>query len=257
VLNLGKSEVKAYWDKVPCGTRNIKYLEGTFEYFNAVSRNRYKVEPFIEGFAEFDKWDGKKILEVGCGAGSDLIRFAQCDAIVTGIDLSTKSVSLAKQRFSLYHLAGNIKEADAEQMPFEDNKFDMVYSNGVLHHTPDTNKAISEIYRVLKPNGEIRVMVYHKYSIVALQMYILFGILRLQLFQSIDSILYNHHESLGTKAYTVEQVRSMFSMFKNLEVKTVVSNHDIRYARNKYFPDYFKRLVPDRFGWYILVKGVK
>ena len=247
-----KLKVKEYWDKVPCGTGNIAELEGTLSYYEAISENRYWVEPFIPEFAEFDKWKDKNVLEVGCGTGSDLIEFARKGAIVTGIDLSTKSIELAKRRLEIYQYVGGVFEADAESLPFEDNTFDMVYSLGVLHHTPDTEKAISEIYRVLKPGGNVKVMLYHKYSLVSLQVKILYGLLK-----NIDRLMAEHMESVGTKVYTVGEVRHMFSMFDNLKIKTRVSKHDIRYQRHKYLPDIFLKVVPDRIGWHITIDGTK
>jgi ubiquinone/menaquinone biosynthesis C-methylase UbiE len=252
-----KKQIKDFWNTIPCGTGVTKNAQGTNEFYEDVSAYRKKRELFIPKYAEFEKWKGKKILEVGCGAGSDLIEFAKNGAVVSGIDLSNKSVELTIKRFELYGYKGVIKEADAENLPFDENTFDMVISNGVIHHTPDIVKAISEIYRIVKPDGEIRIMLYHKYSIVSLQMWIVYGLLKGKPFRSLDEIFYYHHESIGTKVYSAEDARELFSQFRDVEIKSVVSTHDVRYGRTRYLPNWTMKLVPDCLGWNLLVKGRK
>ena len=133
----GKESVRRYWDGSPCGTDGITYPEGSLEYFKAVADNRYKLEPFIAEYAQFDRWAGNEILEVGCGAGTDLLRFAQAGAHVVGIDLSPRSASLAKSRLKAYNCQGETMVSDAENLPLKSNKIDLTYSWGVLHHTPN------------------------------------------------------------------------------------------------------------------------
>ncbi len=183
-IMVAKEAVKQYWDNEPCGTRDIPYPVGSLAYYEEIAEKRDKLEPFIAQYAQFDKWKGKKVLEVGCGVGSDLIRFAEAGAIVTGIDLSPRSVFLAQERLHLYKYNGVVIEADAENIPYKDDAFDFVYSMGVLHHTPNIEKAISEIYRVTKSGGKICAMLYHRNSIVALQMYLLFGLFALKPWRS-------------------------------------------------------------------------
>jgi ubiquinone/menaquinone biosynthesis C-methylase UbiE len=252
-----KKQIKEFWDKVPCGTGGILYPEGTKEYFEAVAQNRFKKEFWIADFVNFERWNGKNVLEIGCGAGSDLVKFAERGADITGIDLSTKSIELTLKRLEVYGLNGKAIEADTENLPFGDNTFDCVASIGVLHHTTDMAKAISEVRRVLKPNGEIRIMLYHKPSIVCLQMWVLFGLLKGNPFKNIDDIFYNNHESVGTKVLTVKETQELFKDFKDLDIKTIVTLHDIRYARNKYLPTWVMKLVPHSLGWNLLIKGKK
>lgn len=252
-----KELVKQYWDNVPCGTGGVTYPEGSLEYFEAITQNRERWEPYINDFAQFDKWAGKKVLEVGCGAGSDLIRFAKTGADVIGIDLSSKSVALAKTRLQVYKCDGEVLEADAENIPYKNNIFDRVWSFGVLHHTPNPERAINEIYRVTKFGGEICIMLYHKYSLVSLQMYLLFGLFKFRPFRSLKDIMANHHESLGTKVYSVFDAYKMFLMFKNLEIKTVITSYDLRYKRNKFLPLWVGKFIPHQLGWHIIIKGQK
>ncbi len=252
-----KELVRRYWDNEPCGTGGIGVPEGTPEYFRAITQKRDLWEYNISKYAEFNRWAGKKVLEVGCGVGSDLVRFAKAGAYVTGIDLSQKSVALAKERMALENCEGVVLEVDAEKIPYKDNTFDLVYSFGVLHHTPNIDKAINEIYRVTKSGGEICIMIYHKYSLVSLQMYLLFGLFALKPFRSLKDIMAIHHESVGTKVYSVAEVRQLFSTFKNLEISTVVTPYDLRYQRNKFLPLWVGKLIPHQLGWHIIVKGQK
>ncbi len=95
---------------------------------------------------------------------------------------------MAKSNLKLHDYAGDIRVTDSESLPFKDNYFDFIYSWGVIHHTPNTQKAIDEIYRVLKPSGEICVMLYNRKSLVSLQMYIVFGLLRFKPFAKLDDL---------------------------------------------------------------------
>lgn len=252
-----KEAVKQYWDNEPCGTRGVPYVVGSMAYYDTISERRDELDWYIPEYAQFDKWKGKKVLEVGCGVGSDLIRFAQDGAQVYGIDLSPKSVILAKGRLHLYKCVGTVVEGDAEHIPYQDNSFAFVYSWGVAHHTPNIEKAIKEIYRVTKSGGEICIMLYHRHSIVALQMWLLFGLLKGKPWRNISDILANHHESEGTKAYTIKEVRQLFSIFDNLRVDVRVSSYDIRYARDRYLPRWVARILPQGIGWNIIVRAGK
>jgi ubiquinone/menaquinone biosynthesis C-methylase UbiE len=252
-----KEAVKQYWDSEPCGTRGIPYPVGSLAYYETIAERRDRLVPFIAEYAQFEKWKGKNVLEVGCGVGSDLIKFAQAGAHVTGIDLSPKSVFLARERLRLYRCGGTVDEGDAEAMPYGDGVFDFSYCMGVLHHTPNIEKAIGEIYRVLKPGGSVCAMLYHKPSLVALQMYLAFGLFRLRPFRGIDDILANHHESVGTRAYTIKEAYQMFSAFRNVSVDTRITPYDLRYWRDRYLPLGIGRLLPQRFGWNLIVQGMK
>src|SRR5437762_13929233 len=113
---------------------------------------------------EFEKFRGARLLEVGCGMGTDLLQFARNGARCVGIDLTPRSVEITRHRFNLYGAEGDFMISDGEHLPFRDGSFDVVYSNGVLHHTPDTAGAICEVHRVLRPGGLARVMLYHRGS---------------------------------------------------------------------------------------------
>jgi len=114
---------------------------------------------------EFDRHRGEEVLEIGGGIGTDLAQFAKAGARVTDVDLSSGHLALARENFRLRRLEGTFIHHDAETLPFADNAFDLVYSNGVIHHTPHTERVVAEIHRVLKPGGLAIVMVYAENSL--------------------------------------------------------------------------------------------
>lgn len=122
--------------------------------------------PFANLF-EYDRYRGKRVLEVGCGMGCMSMNWARQGAIMTSVDLNPVSIAQTRRRFEVFNLQGDIQEADAERLPFADETFDHVYSWGVVHHTPNIRGAISEIYRVLKPGGRAGLMLYHRHSVLS------------------------------------------------------------------------------------------
>jgi len=219
-----KKDVRRYWNSQPCGTQFTKITPGSHNFFEEVTRFRYQTQPFMEELCKFKEFSGKKLLEIGCGLGTDLLQFAQNGALVTGVDLTENSVSLAKKRFELYGQQGEFMVSDAENLPFAENSFDVVYSFGVLHHTPNTQKSIDEVYRVLKPQGKIVIMLYHKHSIhtwLGAPLYFLYGLLKGKHYGKEDWIrIYDGVENPVGKAYTRSEIKKMFSRFKNISFKT-------------------------------------
>lgn len=159
-----KERVRAFWQAHPCGTKFSDAEMGTREFFERVEAHRYTKEWHIPVAAEFAGARGLRVLEIGCGLGTDGAQFAEAGANYTGIDLTNAAIELARKRFELSDLPGEFLVADAENLDFADDSFDLVYSHGVLHHTPDTALAVREIYRVLKPGGRAIVMLYHRGS---------------------------------------------------------------------------------------------
>ena len=158
--------VKEYWDRRPCNVRHSRKEVGTEEYFNEVEARKYFVEPHIPGFAEFAKWNGAKVLEVGCGLGTDAVNFARAGADYTGVDLSEASVALARRRFEVFGLSGTIQWCNGELLAesFAPHSFDLVYSFGVIHHTPRPREVFQQIAKVIKPAGTLKCMLYAKNS---------------------------------------------------------------------------------------------
>ncbi len=159
-----KERVRAFWQANPCGVKFADAAPGTRRFYELVEEHRYTKEWHIPAAADFAGSSGLKVLEIGCGLGTDGARFASAGANYTGVDLTDAAVELARTRFELFNLRGDFRTADAENLDFEDNSFDIVYSHGVLHHTPDTARAINEIHRVLRPGGRAVVMLYHRDS---------------------------------------------------------------------------------------------
>ena len=159
-----KQRVRAFWQAHPCGTKFSDAEIGTPEFFASLEAHRYRKEWHIPIAANFAATRGLKVLEIGCGMGTDGAQFAKAGADYTGVDLTEAAIELARKRFALSHLNGEFRVSDAENLDFDDESFDLVYSHGVLHHTPDIAAAVSEIHRVLKPRGQAIVMLYHRGS---------------------------------------------------------------------------------------------
>jgi len=159
-----KERVREFWQAHPCGSKFSDAEPGTREFFNRVERHRYEKEWHIPLAAEFASAKGLRVLEIGCGVGTDGLQFARAGAIYTGVDLTEAAIDLARSNFESAGLRGEFRVADAESLDFPDETFDVVYSHGVLHHTPDINAAVSEVYRVLKSGGRAIVMLYHRGS---------------------------------------------------------------------------------------------
>jgi 2-polyprenyl-3-methyl-5-hydroxy-6-metoxy-1,4-benzoquinol methylase len=164
--NVMIERVQAFWDARPCNIRHSPQEVGSRAYFDEVETRKYFVEPHIPAFVEFEKWKDKKVLEVGCGIGTDTISFARAGAKVTAIDYSEKSLDIARKRASVYGLKIDFYKANAEELskvvPVEDH--DLVYSFGVIHHTPRPQRAVSEICKYMGPQSVFKMMVYNRYS---------------------------------------------------------------------------------------------
>ena len=159
-----KERVRAFWQANPCGVKFADAVPGTRHFYELVEAHRYTKEWHIPIAADFRSSRGLKVLEIGCGLGTDGAQFADAGADYTGVDLTEAAVDLARKRFELFDLPGKLQTADAENLAFEDESFDLVYSHGVLHHTPEIGKAVREIHRILRPGGRAVVMLYHRGS---------------------------------------------------------------------------------------------
>ena len=159
-----KERVRAFWQAHPCGTKFADAEPGSAKFYELVEAHRYTKEWHIPAAANFAGTNGLKVLEIGCGLGTDGAQFAAVGAEYTGVDLTEAAVELARQRFAISGLKGTFKIADAENLEFDSDTFDLVYSHGVLHHTPDTRRAVNEVWRVLRPGGRAVIMLYHRDS---------------------------------------------------------------------------------------------
>lgn len=154
-----------FWTENQPGFRFTDETPGTPDFFAAVEDHRYALEPAIPELAGFGGWRDRDVLEAGCGIATDGINFARHGARYTGVDFSDSAVELARHRFGLEGLDGEIVQASIAALPVADATQDLVYSNGVIHHLPETAEVVAEMHRVLRPGGVARVMVYHRDSL--------------------------------------------------------------------------------------------
>ena len=245
----GKDEVRAFWEADPCGAKLANAPEGSPEFFAQVARARDELEPFIGRFADFGSTAGQRVLEIGVGLGSDFIRFARAGADLTGVDLTEHAIELVRHRLALERLDATLAVADAERLPFADGSFDVVYSWGVLHHTPNPDAAIREARRVLRPGGRLCVMLYARHSWVALGLWARYGLLTGRPWRSLSDVVAHHMESTGTRAYTRAELAERFAGLDGLVIEHVGTPYDRRVAGP------LARLTGPRMGWFIVVRG--
>jgi ubiquinone/menaquinone biosynthesis C-methylase UbiE len=243
-LSTIKADVREYWDARPCGEGLTEAERGSPEYFAEIEAAKDRLEPYVHGFADYPSWRGREVLEVGCGLGTDTVRFARAGAHVTAVDLTATAVELTARRLAGEGLDGLAREADAEALPFGDASFDLVYSWGVLHHTPYTARAIGEVARVLRPGGEARVMLYNRRSVFAAGVWLRRGLFQRRLLEGALATV----ESPGTKGYTRHELEALFRPFERVEIETITTAYDRRVAGS------VAALVPS-LGWNHLVRA--
>jgi len=159
-----KTQVQNFWQKSPCDSWFTKEARETPGFYRTLDEHRYNVHPRLQAAVRFEQTSGLRVLEIGCGCGSEAERFARAGAHYTAVDLTNAAVCITRRRFALANLPGRFVQGDAENLPFVDGSFDIVYSHGVLHHTPDTPRTIREIHRVLSPGGRAIIMLYYRDS---------------------------------------------------------------------------------------------
>jgi ubiquinone/menaquinone biosynthesis C-methylase UbiE len=259
-----KEEVHNFWNKQSCGTQFSDKEKYSKEFFEEIELDRYTKEPEILSFADFKSGKDKKVLEVGVGAATDFLQWAKNGAELYGIDLTPEAVAYAEHRLKLYNLAAKeIKVSDAENLPFQDDFFDIVYSWGVIHHSPDTPKALSEIIRVLKPGGKAKLMVYNRKSVLAYVFWIKHAGLKLKWNLSVADVLWNKMESFGTKGYTIDEAKALLKgkNVKHVEIKTVITYYDKLKRFNKFMQLFSSILLmlmnKKRAGWFLTIEFTK
>lgn len=211
-----KSSVREHWEEEPCGTREVPDGDRR-EFFAELERQRNDWEPAILDFARFERGKGKRVLEIGVGAGTDHVRWARHGAELTGIDLTQAGIDLTRERLTLEGLESDLRVADAENLPFEDASFDIVYSYGVLHHSPDTDRCLDEVYRVLKPGGTALIMLYNVTSWTAWNLWAFHCLAKGRPWKSPRQAIYEHLESPGTRAYTAAETRELFKRYTTID----------------------------------------
>jgi ubiquinone/menaquinone biosynthesis C-methylase UbiE len=258
-----KNEVREFWNSDPCGTR---YLDGN-EDFEAHARARYALEPYIPEFAQFASARDLKVLEIGVGMGADYMEWLKAGARASGIDMSAASLEQARRRCESAGYSTDLRVADAEHLPFDDETFDVVYSYGVMHHSPDTRRCLLEAWRVLKPGGEARIMIYHHPSLTGAMLWLRYGALRRK---SIREVVYERLESPGTKSFTQAEALSLMEGFEEVQTRQVFSPGDLLLHRPsarfqsslfrlawKLYPRGLAKRLCRRWGLFLLIAAKK
>ena len=217
-----KDEVRAHWESETAG---VRYGDSDEEsaFYQEVRDQRYQLEPYIPEFAGFDQYSGQSVLEVGVGGGVDFSKFVLGGARATGVDLTEAGLEHTRAQLKLVGAdpdAYDLSRSDAEELPFPDQNFELVYSWGVLHHTPDTRTAFSEALRVLKPGGTMKAMVYHSPSWTGWMLWGVYGLMRGRPWKTPRRCVYEHLESPGTKAYGVREFRR-FRIYEHQDHYTI------------------------------------
>jgi len=243
------NSISEFWSRHPNNEIYLRdhpgVIPGSKEYFEIILAARRK---YIYYFPSMTEWlnqgPSKKLLEIGCGMGTDALVFAQHGFSLTGIDLSPVHIDLAKKLFKLYFLAGNFMKGNAENIPIPDNSFGCIYSFGVLHHTPNTAIAINEIYRVLVPSGRAVIMLYHKKSLNNFVHWV-----TRKGFENFNS----EDDAPITQRFTKKDVRSMCSHFRVCNIRTEYL-YGVGY---KFIYDYTPRvlfnILSKIFGWHLVI----
>lgn len=264
-----KQEVRDFWEKESCG--EALYLPDQEKTgYDDQSKIRYQLEPCIVSFADFLASRGKRVLEIGVGLGADHQKFAEADCDLSGCDLTERAIEHTARRLKLFGLHSTLQQADAEALPYEKESFDLVYSWGVLHHSPDTPKAVDEVYRVLKAGGQARIMIYHRHSFVGYMLWLRYALLRLRPFTSLDAIYSRYLESPGTKAYSTSEARHLFERFREVSIETVLTHGDLLTSwagqrhqglflavARKVWPRWLIQRLFRRHGLFMLIRAVK
>jgi ubiquinone/menaquinone biosynthesis C-methylase UbiE len=264
------ADVRNYWDERPCNIRHSPKPVGSREYFDEVEARKYFVEPHIPGFAEHARWKGKRVLEVGCGIGTDSINFARAGAELTAVDLSGESLRIAQQRASVMGVEDKIEfvQANAEELTsaVSGRQFDLVYSFGVIHHTPRPERALAEMRTLAAPGGTLKVMVYHRHSWKVLWILAAEGHGR---FWNADELIARYSEAETgcpvTYSYTRREARELVEEH-GFKVNEVSVDHvfpyrvrdyvQYRYVKEPYFrwmPEPLFRAFERQFGWHLMV----
>ena len=245
--------VKKFWDDRPCNIKHSKKELGTEDYFDEVEKKRYTAEPHILNFADFETWNNKKVLEVGCGMATDGINFARFGADYCGTDLSVKSLELAKTRFDTYNQKGKFYLGNSEDLssfvPLE--TYDLIYSFGVIHHSPYPRKIISEIKKYMNGSSVLKIMLYAKNSWKSYM---------------IDAGFDQPEAQYGcpiANTYTEEEVVDLLDGF---DIISITQNHIFPYQIEPYkkgkfikqpwfetMPDEIFNVLKRKLGWHLLI----
>lgn len=266
-----KDAVRSYWNRESCGEIFATGDDSRAQY-EAVRESRYRLEPYIATFANFVSGKGKDVLEIGVGMGTDHVEWAKASPkSLTGIDLTPRGVEHTKTRLGLYGLSSNVQVGDAENLPFADNSFDIVYSFGVLHHSPDTARALQEVRRVLRPGGTAKIMIYNLHALTGYILWVRHALLKGKPFRTLYDVYFHHLESPGTKCYTPAQAKALFQGYSKVDIQVQMNHGDLmlwdktqkshgslvtRLLR-RVWPRWFFRVFMPNHGLYLMIQATK
>jgi SAM-dependent methyltransferase len=255
--------VQKYWDDRPCNIRHSSRMVGTRAYFDEVEARKYFVEPHIPEFADFDGSRGKKVLEIGCGIGTDTINFARCGCKVTAVDLSSGSLSIARKRAEVYGLQSRITfvQANAEELSksVAVEPYDLIYSFGVIHHSPHPRTIIEELLKYTRPGTVVKLMLYYRFSWKILWMLLTEGYE--------PGFVAKHSEAETgcpvTYVYSKREARKLLSGLNvtDMRVEHIFPYSIPEYRNYEYKKVWYFRFLPSRvfhwlerhFGWHLLI----
>ncbi len=265
-----KSDVRSFWDQGSAGEFWAVGSDARAR-FSTEEESRYRFEPFIPAFADFDAGSDRVVLEIGVGMGCDHQQWAKAHPKrLIGTDLSSRSIAHTRDRFHLFGLQSDLMLADCERLPLPSDSIDIVYSWGVMHHTPNTPQAIREAYRVLRPGGVAKIMIYHKWSMTGYMLWMRYGLLRGRPWRQLEEIYSNFLESPGTKAYTVGEARRLFEQFSDVRFAVQLNYGDLLQSEvgrrhrgpllsiaKRLWPRWLIRRMFKRHGLYLMITAVK
>ena len=243
------SAIRDYWNEHIHDLAIAKSPVGSAEFFQELDEYRFDKLRYLPKVVDFNAYRGKRLLEVGCGVGIDLIRFARAGALVTGIDIAGVSIALARRNFEHNGLAGEFWVMDGENLEFPDGSFDVVYAHGVLQYTRNSRRMVEELHRVLRPGGEAICMVYNKYS-------------WLNFLSKLMNVGLEHEDAPCLRKYSIREFRQMLAPFRSVQfvperfpVETQLHRGMKAMLYNRMFVGTFNRL-PKRLvrplGWHLM-----
>lgn len=197
--------VRNFWNNHVHDWKVAKSPAGTKEFFEEIEEYRYEKLDYLPGAVRFGRFAGKTVLDLGCGVGNDLARFAKAGAIVTGIDLAEHSIQLARDNFRFRGLEGEFMQMNGEALSFPDNSFDAVFCHTVLHFTPDPAAMIAQIHRVLKPGGEGIIMTVNRRS-------------WMNLLHKLMKVEIDHLDSPVFYQFTIDDFRALLGKFRDVRI---------------------------------------
>jgi ubiquinone/menaquinone biosynthesis C-methylase UbiE len=246
--------IRQYWNTHIHDLEIAKHPVGTKEFFEDLREYRFDKLRYLPEVADFAAYKGKRLLEVGCGVGLDLMEFARRGSQVTGVDLAECAIELATKNFTYQGVYGDLRVMNGERLEFEDNSFDAVYAHGVLQYTADPRRMLAEIHRVLRPGGDALLMVYNRYS-------------WLNLLSVLVGVTLEHEDAPVLNKYSARQFADMLQRFsavhmsfERFPVKTRLHGGLKGVFFNTLFVPLFN-VIPTpmirRSGWHLLAKVKK